>query len=378
MNVGVIINLQNRKVLQGISRFAMAEGWKIVLQSAHDLEDNASSEEWENLPIQGLLIDIVGRSTKALAHCGLPAVNVSDTFSVQSDVPTVCMDSLAIGRLAAEHLLLQPVSHFAYAGQANRYYSEVRRQGFAETLSQAGHRCATLISDKPREIADWVTRLPKPVGIMASNDLHAARVLNSCRAANVDVRERVAIVGVDDSVAICHATYPTLTSVALQGERVGWEAARMLRDLLAAAAGRTTPPRPANILVPPLAVEVRESSILHPIDPDLVEALRLIRDEFPKMNSVDDLADRLAIHRRTLERRFAAVLGRSPLEEIRRARVTAARQLLVGSNMPIAQIARQCGYASLKGMAQAFHQVVGCTPTAYRSAMRRNPRDEAY
>jgi len=217
--------------------------------------------------------------------------------------------------------------------------------------------------------------LPKPVGIMASNDLHAARVLNSCRAANVDVRERVAVVGVDDSVAICYATFPTLTSVALQGERVGWEAARMLSGMMDAVARQNPLPRPANIFVPPLAVEVRESSILHPIDPDLVEALRLIREEFSKMNSVDDLADRLAVHRRTLERRFAAVLGRSPLEEIRRARVTAVRQLLSGSNMPIAQIARQCGYGSLKGMAQAFHQVVGCTPTSYRRAMRRSPLD---
>jgi LacI family transcriptional regulator len=375
MNVGVIINLQNRKVLQGITRFAMAERWKLVLQSAHDLEDNANSDEWINLPVQGLLIDIVGRSTKKLAHSGLPTVNVADAFSIQSDIPTVCMDSLAIGRLAAEHLLLQPVSHFAYAGQPHRYYSEVRRQGFMQTLTQAGHRCATLISDKSREIADWVASLPKPVGIMASNDLHAARILNSCRAANIDVRERVAVIGVDDSVAICHATFPTLTSVALQGERVGWEAARMLSGMMAAVARRAPLPRPANFLVPPLTVEVRESSILHPIDADLVEALRLIREEFSKMNSVDDLADRLAVHRRTLERRFAAVLGRSPLEEIRRARITAARQLLVGSNMPIAQIARQCGYGSLKGMAQAFHQVVGSTPTAYRRAMHRNLHD---
>ena len=82
----------------------------------------------------------------------------------------------------------------------------------------------------------------------------------------------------------------------------------------------------------------------------VVEALRLIREELPKMNS-----------------------GRSPLEEIRRARVSAARQLLAESNLSIAQIARQCGYGSLKGMAQAFHQVVGCKPTAYRSSMRRAP-----
>jgi len=38
MDVGVVINLQNRKVLQGISRYAMAKGWKLILQSTHDLD----------------------------------------------------------------------------------------------------------------------------------------------------------------------------------------------------------------------------------------------------------------------------------------------------------------------------------------------------
>lgn len=373
MNVGLVLNLQNRKVLQGISRFAMAEGWKLVLQSAHDLEDNANCEEWARHSVQGLLIDIVGRSTRKLAQMALPAISVSDTLPPQTDTPSVCTDDLAIGRLAAEHLLLQPVSHFAYAGQPERYYSELRRQGYAQALAQAGHRCATLVSDKSKEIADWAASLPKPVGIMASNDVHAARVLNSCRAANVEVRERVALVGVDDSVTICYSTSPTLTSVAHQGERIGWEAARMLKGMMIAAARGTPISRPTNVLVPPLTVEVRESSILHPIDAELVEALRLIREK--KVYSVDDLADRLAVNRRTLERRFAAALGRSPLEEIRRARVMVARKLLTGSDMSIAQIAEKCGYESLKGMGQAFLQIVGCTPTAYRRAMRRNPHD---
>jgi LacI family transcriptional regulator len=300
-------------------------------------------------------------------------VNVSEAFSPHADVPTVCNDNLAAGRLAAEHLLLQAVSHFAYLGQPDRYFSELRGQGFAQTLAQSGHRCDVLVSDKLKEIADWASTLPKPVGMMASNDTHAARALAGCRAAKVDVREQVALVGVSDSFMISHSTSPSLTSISLQGERVGWEAAQLLDRMMAAAARGAPLSRPADILIPPLRVEVRESSVLHAIDAELVEALRLIREN--EVNSVNDLADRLAVHRRTLERRFAAVLGRTPLEEIRLARITTARQLLVGSNMTIVQIAESCGYDSLKGMGQAFRKVVGCTPSAYRRAMRRSTDD---
>lgn len=370
MNVGVVLNFQNRKGLQGITRYALAEGWNLVLQSTHDLEDSGDHLAWKERAIDGLIVQIVGRSTRQITQTGLPTVNVSDMFPPPADVPSVCNDNLAIGRLGAEHLLLQPVSHFAYLGLPNRHFSELRAQGFAQTIARAGHRCDVLVSNTLKEIADWLSTLPKPVGIMAADDTHASRVLAGCRAANIDVREQVALVGVGDTFMISHVTSPTLTSIALQGERVGWEAARLLDRMMAAVAQGTPLPRPADILVPPVRVDVRESSMLHSIDAELVEALRLIREN--EVNTVDDLADRLAVHRRTLERRFAAVLGRSPLEEIRLARITTARQLLAGSNMTIAQIAEACGYDSLKGLGQAFRQVVGCTPSAYRRAMRHS------
>lgn len=373
--VGVIINFQNRKVLQGISRFALSNGWKLVLESTHDLERDDIGHEWDNADINGILVDVVGRKSRSVAQLKRPVVNVSDVVSPPADVPTVGVDNAAVGRLVAEHLLLQPVSHFAFIGQPNRYYSEMRCRGFVDALELAGHRCATLMSENRKEIAEWVAKLNKPVGVMVGNDLHAARVLNSCMAAGVEVRGRVALVSVDNDSALCHATFPSLTSVANQSERVGWEAARMLDGMMAAVARGAPLPRPANILLPPLGIEIRESSILHPVDAELVEALRLIREELAKIHSVDDLANQLGVHRRTLERRFEAVLGRSPLDEMRRARVILARQMLAGSNLSIAQIARQCGYGSIKGMGQAFRQIVGCTPIAYRIAMRRNPRN---
>ena len=47
-----------------------------------------------------------------------------------------------------------------------------------------------------------------------------------------------------------------------------------------------------------------------------------------------------------LELRFAAALGRSPAEEIRRQRLQRAKDLLAATELSIAQIARASGFNS--------------------------------
>lgn len=289
--VGIVVKLTNsssRRLLRGISQYALPAHWHIVLQSWDDLEAEGDWEQWKSIALQGFLIDVAGEAALKLTRLGRPVVNVAAVLPSQAEVPSVGTDDLAVGRLVAEHLLLQPLSQFAYFGQFQRYYSEVRQRGYAQTLAQSGYRCATLVSDTPREIAAWVEALPKPVGIMAANDVRAARLLNACHAAGVEVAGHVALVGVDNESGICNHISPRLSSVATPTERVGWEAARMLDGMISAAA-RGESRRPDDLMLPPLAVEVRESSILQRIDADLAEALRLIRNDVGSIRGVDDL-----------------------------------------------------------------------------------------
>lgn len=370
--IGVLLGLNVdycRHVMEGISRYALQAGWHMVFQTTDDTEIHGDSSQWRKIKVDGLLIQVVGRATMELARSGSPAVNFSSVLPTAADIPTVSSDNDAVGRMAAEHLMLQPVSHFACFAEPHRYFSETRGQGFIQTLRQAGHTCSTLVSLSPRQIVEWVQQLPKPVGIFVSSDIHAAVLLNVCQAAGVEIRGRVAVVGVDNSSQVCEATFPRLSSVSLQSERIGWEAAAMLdRMMQAAAQGQRL--RPDDVLIPPQSVVERESSVLHIIDAEMAEAMKLIRTNYHNIQSVEDLAERLSISRRTIERRFHQLLGHSPLEEILRVRIAAARQLLVQTHLSVAQIAGQCGFGSATRLGLVFRKMVGCTPTAYRQTMR--------
>lgn len=170
------------------------------------------------------------------------------------------------------------------------------------------------------------------------------------------------MVGVDDDDLLCELSRPSLSSVRLLAERIGYEAARMLDEWLS---GR----RPANraLVLPPVGVMVRQSSSLQAVpDADVAAAVRFIHDHAHEPLQVNDVLRTVAMARRALERRFRKWLQRSILDEIRRAHVERAQRLLISTDLPISQIAIQSGLQSSRYLSVAFRQVNGLTPTTSR------------
>jgi LacI family transcriptional regulator len=123
--------------------------------------------------------------------------------------------------------------------------------------------------------------------------------------------------------------------------------------------------------IPPLPVIVRRSSDAVAIDdPEIAEALRIIESRFAEDLSVEDLARQLTISRRALERRFREQLGRTLYDEITRARITHAKQLLSNTEIPISAVARQCGFSGTASLGRAFARSEGLGPGAYRRQAR--------
>ncbi len=85
--------------------------------------------------------------------------------------------------------------------------------------------------------------------------------------------------------------------------------------------------------------------------------------------TLDDAAQVLAIHRRTLNRRLRenGVTFRQLLDEVRRQR---ARQLLRDTDLPVLAIAETLGYADAPAFTRAFRRWSGTTPTAWRTDRR--------
>jgi LacI family transcriptional regulator len=74
--------------------------------------------------------------------------------------------------------------------------------------------------------------------------------------------------------------------------------------------------------------------------------------------------------RQRLERRFRGVLNRTVLEEVRRAHVEAAKQLLVTTAADLDEVAQRSGFATAALLTAAFHREVGMPPGRYRRRMR--------
>jgi transcriptional regulator GlxA family with amidase domain len=95
------------------------------------------------------------------------------------------------------------------------------------------------------------------------------------------------------------------------------------------------------------------------IDGDLASALSLERP-------VAELAARLPVSRRTLERRARARFGRGLAAERRARRIAQAQRLLAATELPIGEVARRAGFASHPQLVRVFRREIGMTPLAWR------------
>jgi len=364
-----------RAVLRGVASVSAQANWECILVSA----DGPPPV----IDLGGFVHGLIGHfSEKVLLEhverARVPAVDISPTHR-HASLPRVSTDDVAVGRLAAAHLLSLGLPHFAFFGSRAHYYSLLREQGFRQAISAVGLSCHVFLGGAgaegdgraPREpdrpIEQWVRGLPKPIGIMASTDARALDLLAVCRKLDIDVPRSVAVLGVDNDEVFCELAVPTLSSIALSTQRIGYEAARMLDRLME---GEAAPQR--ELLVPPAGVVPRRSSDLPSIlDPDVAAAVRYISLHVQDDLQVADVLREVPVSRRGLEQRFLKALGRTPAAEILRAQVEVAKQLLAETEEPMNRVALAAGFSNAKQLGASFHHQTGVSPTAFRRRSRR-------
>jgi LacI family transcriptional regulator len=188
-------------------------------------------------------------------------------------------------------------------------------------------------------------------------------LLDACKRAGTVAPEEVAVVGVENDEALCAMATPPLSSVALDTERIGYQAAELLDGLMRGKRAPTT------TSVPPLGIITRQSSDVVAIeDPLLAQALQYIRQHACEGISVDDVLRHAPLSRSKLERDLRQLLGRSPNAEIRRVQVQQSQRLLVETDLSLAQIAERTGFRYVQYLCETFKKQTGQTPGEYRAA----------
>lgn len=84
--------------------------------------------------------------------------------------------------------------------------------------------------------------------------------------------------------------------------------------------------------------------------------------------SLQELAGRLNVSPRQLQRDFVAFTGLTPVKYRNIIRLSEANKLLAETSFPIATIAAQLGYPSVSHFSAAFRQVYHCSPRQVREA----------
>lgn len=108
-------------------------------------------------------------------------------------------------------------------------------------------------------------------------------------------------------------------------------------------------------------------------DPPILRAQELIEAEIKKGDgpSVEDLAKRVALSRRTFVRRFQSATGNTPRDYIHRVRVEAAKRSLERGDA-VMSVAGSVGYDDAVAFRKIFVRLTGLTPAEYRA--RYGPR----
>lgn len=196
-------------------------------------------------PPGAAVITLVGKEDEMLAlrAAGRVVVNLSSRVdSKAAGLPAVVHDNRAAGRLAAEHLLSLGLRRLATMPNRSNRVRGQRIAGFVEAASEAGVACVTARElpgrdagtrrSKLRRMRRWLESLEPPTGLLLSEDVAAKDILPLAADCGLRVPEDMAVIGVNNDELVCESLDPPLSSVDMNGERMGYEAASLVMRLL--------------------------------------------------------------------------------------------------------------------------------------------------
>ncbi|MBK6993715.1 MAG: helix-turn-helix domain-containing protein [Lewinellaceae bacterium] len=102
-------------------------------------------------------------------------------------------------------------------------------------------------------------------------------------------------------------------------------------------------------------------------DAEIMQAQKFIEQRFQEKISVDQLADLVALGRRSFERRFKAATNNTVVEYIQRVKIEAAKRSLETSRKNVNEVMFDVGYTDTKAFRDVFKKITGLTPVEYRN-----------
>jgi LacI family transcriptional regulator len=307
----------------------------------------------------------------------------------QHFVSEVQSDAVVAGTMAAEHFIERGLRYFAYYSYGNTWWGRARGDSFSEALSRKGFECFTLFSQsgekaeafpewKPfyeKPLLRWLLKLPKPVGIWCAADTVAQRVHAAAMKSGLVIPDEIALLGIDNDEHLCNVLTPTLSSIDPNSVVVGYNAAKLLDTKMTSGHSKEHAKKKPlldnlPIKITPQCLVMRQSTdVIAADDPQIVAIARYIREHALNGLLVAEVAREFHLSKRTLERRYKKLFGKTVDQEITLLRIDQAKFLLRTTVMPVADVGEQTGF-DRSYFIKAFHRIVGVSPSVYRNTNR--------
>jgi LacI family transcriptional regulator len=351
-----------RQLIIGIARYSRLYGPWSFYKEPLDLKSSVphlTSWNPDGIIMRDCLI------TKELLRLKIPTILAIHNSLYPRNLPVIKTNSRSIAKMASEHFIEKGFKNLAFCGFNKYDWSDERKLYFNGFNTKAGFKTHNYLSsenikqqdweNEQQHMCKWIRNLPKPVGIFACNDDRGQHILEVCKIINLKVPEEVAVIGVDNDPMICELEDPPLTSIALNVESAGFEAAKLLDQLInkKRIVGKQLMVNPSHI------VQRQSSDILAVNDNEVALAIQYIKTNAKNKILVKDLVETTHVSRRTLENRFRKTIHRTIYNEMQQVRLELISKSLIDTDLPITQIASLFNFTDVEHISRFFKKGKG-------------------
>lgn len=123
-----------------------------------------------------------------------------------------------------------------------------------------------------------------------------------------------------------------------------------------------------------LLLEQRDRSSKFGVEREVEETIHYLHREYSKDIRIERLAEQTALSRWKYNDMFKKMTGKTPVQYLTELRIDRAKQLLIGSDQRLKEIAEQTGFRDEYYFSRRFKQAVGVSPTQFVRLQSRDIR----